>query len=163
MEFFQWALSFLKMMGGRAYRKKKQSSRTSSKLLKFAGYLLVLVLVFAHGLMAVEAQHAAVIVPVANMYSAPTENVDVVSQAILGSNMEVLEQRPGWEKVRTADQYTGWMLSQDMRMLQPSDVGYATSGRIAQVRSLTANLYHETDVTQHRPILPLPFETRLEV
>jgi len=55
------------------------------------------------------------------------------------------------------------MLSHDMRLLRSGDVGYATSGRVAQVSSLTANLYRETDVTQHRPVLTVPFETRLEV
>jgi gamma-D-glutamyl-L-lysine dipeptidyl-peptidase len=50
-----------------------------------------------------------------------------------------------------------------MRLLRSGDVGYATSGRVAQVSSLTANLYRETDVTQHRPVLTVPFETRLEV
>lgn len=162
MELLRPALSLL-MIGRRPYGKEKQSSRKSFRLVNVAGYLLVLVLVSVHGLVAVEAQHAAVIVPVANMYSSASEDVDVVSQAILGSNMEVLEEKPGWEKVRTADQYTGWMLSQDMRMLQPSDIGYATFGRIAQVSSLTANLYRETDVTLHRPIMTVPFETRLEV
>ena len=46
--------------------------------------------------------------PVASMYSAPSESADVVSQAILGSNVELVEQRAGWIKVRTADQYQGW-------------------------------------------------------
>jgi gamma-D-glutamyl-L-lysine dipeptidyl-peptidase len=31
------------------------------------------------------------------------------------------------------------------------------------VRSLSANLYRETDVTLHRPVVRVPFETRLEV
>ena len=42
---------------------------------------------------------AVVTVPVANMYSSPSEDVDVVSQAILGSSVEVLEEHAGWEKV----------------------------------------------------------------
>lgn len=162
MEFFQPALPLL-MIGNRACGKRRHSSRESFSLVNIAGYLLILVLVSVHGLFAVEREPAVVIVPVANMYSEPSEDVDVVSQAILGSDMDVLEERPGWEKVRTADQYTGWMLSQDMRMLQPGDVGYARSGRVAQVSSLTANLYRETDVTQHRPVLTVQFETRLEV
>jgi hypothetical protein len=89
------------------------------------------------------------------MYSAPTEDADVVSQAILGSN--------GWEKVRTNDQYIGWIRSSETRQLGDADVGYATSSRVAQVNSLTANLYRETDVTLHRPVLTVPFETRLEI
>lgn len=34
-----------------------------------------------------------VILPVANVYSSATENTDVVSHAILGSNVAVLERR----------------------------------------------------------------------
>jgi hypothetical protein len=41
-----------------------------------------------------------VIVPVANMYSSETEDTDVVSQAILGSHVVVLELQNDWAKVR---------------------------------------------------------------
>lgn len=106
---------------------------------------------------------AVVIVPVANMYSSASEDVDVVSQAILGSDLEVLEESTGWEKVRTSDQYVGWMHLQDLRPLVPGGSRYATSGRVVQVSSLSANLYRETDVTLHQPVLTVSFETRLEV
>jgi hypothetical protein len=162
MEFFQSALPLL-MIGGRAYGKRKRSSRKSFGLVNIAGYLLILILVSVHGLLAVERGLAVVTVPVANMYSAPTEDVDVVSQAVLGSNVEVLEEKNGWEKVRTNDQYSGWVQQHDLRILLPGNVGYASSGQIAQVSSKTANLYRETDVTTHRPLLTVPFETRLEV
>ena len=105
------------------------------------------------------ATSAVVIRPVANMYSAPGENADVVSQAIQGSNVEVLEQRSGWLRVRTADQYTGWIASASLRSMRP----YATSGRVAGVESLFANLYREPDVTRHEPLMTAPFEVRLEV
>src|SRR5881409_2038949 len=98
-------------------------------------------------LLAATQSHLAVItVPVANLYSSPSEDVDVVSQAILGSSVEVLEEHAGWEKVRTNDQYTGWMQTSDARD-ETAEPDYAASGRIAQVSSLTANLYRETNVT----------------
>ncbi len=106
---------------------------------------------------------AVVIIPVANMYSAATEESDVVSQAIYGSNLKVLEESSSWMKVQTNDEYSGWVPMQDMRPLQSASSGYATSGRVAQVSSLLANVYRETDVTLHRPLLTIPFETRLEV
>jgi hypothetical protein len=135
MEFFRRALPLL-MIGGRAHGKRNHSSRERSNL-NVTGYLLILILASVHGLLAVERELAAIIVPVANMYSAQTEDADVVSQAVLGSMLEVLEEKPGWEKVRTADQYTGWMQLHDLHMFQPGDVGYATSGRVAQVSSLS--------------------------
>ena len=39
----------------------------------------------------------------------PTEDADVVSQAIYGANVQMMEQREGWAHVRTADEYTGWI------------------------------------------------------
>ena len=105
---------------------------------------------------------AVVIVPLTNMYSAPSQDVDVVSQAILGTTVEVVGENSSWDKVRTNDQYTGWMPLQNMRQLGRGSA-YANSGRVAQVSSLTANLYRETDVTLHQPVLTVPFETQLEV
>lgn len=101
-----------------------------------------------------------VMVPVANMYSAASEDTDVVSQAIYGSNVVRMEEKPGWAKVRTPDQYSGWVRLTELR---PQDHLYAATGEIVQVNSLTANLYREADVTAHGPRLTVPFETRLEV
>jgi len=111
----------------------------------------------------VSAQPRGVVVnPVANMYSAPTEESDVVSQAIYGTNVVMEEEKAGWAKVRTADDYTGWMPLASLRPLSPSEAAYASVGRVAQVESLFANLYREPDVTKHQPLLTVPFETRLE-
>ena len=106
---------------------------------------------------------AIVIVPVADMYSSASEEADVVSQAIYGNNVQVLEESPGWAKVQTNDQYTGWMRLQDMRQVAPFEHEYASSGEVARISSVSANLYRETDVTLHQPLLTVPFETQLEV
>jgi len=52
--------------------------------------------------------NAVVLSPVANMYSKPSEDADVVSQAIYGSNVGVVERQEGWARIRTADDYSGW-------------------------------------------------------
>jgi len=44
-----------------------------------------------------------------------------------------------------------------------SGSGYATSGQTVQVESLFANLYREADITRHKPMITIPFESRLEV
>jgi cell wall-associated NlpC family hydrolase len=103
-----------------------------------------------------------VINPVANMYSKPSEDADVVSQAIYGTNVGFMEEKEGWAKVRTPDDYTGWMPLSSLRRLSAADRLYASTGRFAQVGSLFANLYREPDVTKHQPLLTVPFETRLE-
>ena len=102
---------------------------------------------------------AAVLKPVANMYSAATEDADVVSQALYGVNVACLEEKEGFIKVRTPDDYTGWMPAAWLRRGR----AYAAQGRVAQVDSLFANLYREPDVTKHQPVLVVPFDTRLEV
>lgn len=108
------------------------------------------------------ARDNVVSVPVANMYSSATEDSDVVSQAILGTNVVTVELRGDWERIRTPDAYTGWISATVLRTL-PDSRPYAVSGKTVQVESLFANLYRETDVTAHRPIMTIPFESRLEV
>jgi gamma-D-glutamyl-L-lysine dipeptidyl-peptidase len=103
-----------------------------------------------------------VVVPVANMYSKPTEKADVVSQAIYGSNVKLLEARGEWSKIQTADHYKGWTPSRYLRIILTGN-GYATAGPTVQVESLFANIYAEPDVTLHKPVISVPFETKLEV
>src|SRR5258708_836069 len=103
-----------------------------------------------------------VIVPVANMYSRPSDQADVVSQAIYGSNVKLVTARGEWSRIETSDHYKGWLPSRNLRIVQ-SGSGYATSGQTVQVESLFANLYRETDITRHKPVLTIPFEARLEV
>jgi cell wall-associated NlpC family hydrolase len=103
-----------------------------------------------------------VVVPVANMYSAPSDKSDVVSQAIYGSNVTLLTARGEWSQIQTADRYKGWIPSRHLRLIQ-NGTGYATSGVIVQVDSLFANIYREPDVTRHKPVITIPFESRLVV
>lgn len=110
-------------------------------------------------LFATASPNAVVLKPVANMYSRPSEDADVVSQAIFGANVELMEQREGWAHVRTADEYTGWI---PLVQLRPG-VPYAAFGRVAEVMSHFAHIYREADVTKHAPLVTVPFETKLEV
>lgn len=110
-----------------------------------------------------QAPRAVVVQPVANMHSEPRADSDVVSQAIHGHNVGVLESKNGWAHVRTADDYIGWMAQGAFRSLAPEERDYASSGKAAQVESLFANLYAEPDVTRRAPLLTVPFESWLEV
>lgn len=101
-------------------------------------------------------------VPVADMHSSPTEDSDVVSQAILSSDVTLLEVNGDWAKVRTNDQYTGWMPLN--AMVPKSGAGaYGGSATMAQVTSMFAHIYRETDVTKHQPLITAPFESRLAI
>ena len=121
--------------------------------------MLTNMLALAVAFFAASLPNAVVLQPVANMYSKPTEDADVVSQAIYGTNVSILEQKDGWANIRTPDEYTGWAPLAAMRAAEP----YAASGKVAQVQSLFAHLYREQNVTRHAPVLTVPFETRLEV
>ena len=114
---------------------------------------LAVLALFAAGL-----PNAVVLWPVANMYSKPTEDADVVSQAIYGSNVTLMEEREGWAHIRTADDYTGWT---PLSMLRAGPT-YAAGDGAAEVVSLFAHIYRERNVTTHAPLLTVPFETRLE-
>ena len=117
----------------------------------------------ALALLAASVPQAAVIKPVANMYSKPTEDSDVVSQAIYGSGIGIIEEQSGWLHVRTPDDYTGWMAASDARRVSAEEKLYASAGRVARVESLFAHIYREPNVTKHQPLITVPFETRLEV
>jgi hypothetical protein len=113
----------------------------------------------AVALFAVALPNAVVVRPVMNMYSRPTVDADVVSQAIYGANVGILEQKEGWAHIRTADDYTGWAPLDSLRPGQP----YAAKGRVAEVQSLFAHVYREASVTRHAPVVTVPFESKFEV
>ena len=121
----------------------------SVKLLLLLAILLLPVLAAA--------ESAVVVSPVANMYSKPTLDADVVSQAIYSTNVRVVERKEGWAQIQTPDEYKGWVEQSALLAAKP----YVT-GDAVQVGSLFAHLYREPSVTKHQPLLTVPFETRLE-
>jgi cell wall-associated NlpC family hydrolase len=109
-------------------------------------------------------RQAVVLSAVENMYSGPDERRDVVSQAVLGQVVEVVEAFDGFLKVQTPDRYQGWMPRG--ALLEYDDAAaprYATRGSVFEVTSLMANVYRTPDVTVARPRAQAPLGTRLEV
>jgi cell wall-associated NlpC family hydrolase len=106
---------------------------------------------------------AVINVPVANMYSRPNVNADVVSQTILGANAQIIGRRGTWLRIRTADSYTGWITASSVLRRKAYAQDGSQAGSCVEVESLFANLYREADVTKHRPVLTVPFEARFEV
>jgi len=120
-------------------------------------------MITALALLAAGTGEAVVLKPAANMYAQPTVDSEVVSQAIYGSNIGILEERSGWAHVRTADDYKGWMEASSFRRLKPGEGRYAMGGNVVDISSLFANIYRERDATTHQPLMTVPFETKLEV
>ena len=98
-----------------------------------------------------------VIKPVLNMYSSASTDADVVSQAIYGTTVTVLQDTGAWSQIQTPDQYKGWVDS--AALLNKPGEPYASGKNVVVVRSLFAHLYRETDVTKHAPLLTVPFES----
>jgi cell wall-associated NlpC family hydrolase len=106
------------------------------------------------------ASWAVIVKPVVNMHARASDDTGVVSQAIYASNVELLEQSNDWARIRTSDDYTGWVPLAAVRRV---DKPYASSGRAAQVEALFAHIYAGPSVTRQQPLLTAPYETRLEV
>ncbi len=103
--------------------------------------------------------NAVVVQPVANMYSRATTDADVVSQAIYGVNVRVLEAAGAWMRIETPDHYQGWMEASAALKRAP----YAHDAKsTVQAANLFASVYRETNITKHQPIVTVPFETVLE-
>lgn len=99
--------------------------------------------------------------PVVDMHRHPTASSDVVSQALYGTGVTELASQNGWYNIRTADNYTGWVAADMVKILHGND--YAPAGKALRVAELSANIYRDPDVTLHAPVLRLPWEARLEV
>jgi gamma-D-glutamyl-L-lysine dipeptidyl-peptidase len=102
-----------------------------------------------------------VIKAVANMYREPNLDTEVVSQAVYGTNVSAVESSGAWMKVRTPDDYVGWMQADTLRHLE--DQPYAATGIVIRVAQLSSNIYRETDVTKRAPVVTVPWDTRLEL
>ena len=115
----------------------------------------------AHAQKSVANADFAVAKPVINMFSNPADNSDVTSQALYGTGVLALEKRGEWTKIRTADEYTGWVRTPDLHAVEPCC--YGSEGQYVEVTGLAANVYRESDVTSHAPLLLLPWEARLQI
>ena len=99
--------------------------------------------------------------PVINMYKSASADTEVTSQVLYGTGVKSLEKQGDWVKIRTADDYTGWVAAGDVRA--ESGASYAPEGKSVRVTAVSANAYREADVTEHAPVLRLPWESILEI
>ena len=111
-----------------------------------------------------EPREGVVVLPVENMYSGPDATRDVVSQALLGQVVRVLEKGDGFARIETPDAYTGW-IAEGALFVYPDAAAprYARQGPVVEVVALMANLYRDPDVTSARPKSQAPLGTRLEL
>jgi cell wall-associated NlpC family hydrolase len=118
----------------------------------------------APALAAAVQRDAVVLSAVENMYSGPDATRDVVSQALLGQVVRILEEKDGFARIQTPDHYAGWVAVASLAPYPSSAVPrYARKGAVAEVTALMANLYRDPSVTSARPKAQAPFGTRLEI
>ncbi|MGB9893719.1 MAG: C40 family peptidase [Candidatus Saccharicenans sp.] len=115
-----------------------------------------------------QVQTAVIIRSVENMYSKPTENADVVSQALLGTTVKILkkekdEKQSDWYYIETPDTYQGWVSNQGLRLYQEGEKPYASQGQVIEITSLIAYIYSTPDVTKQKPITFAPISSILEL
>ena len=72
-----------------------------------------------------------------------------------------LEKQGDWYDIRTADGYKGWVAAADLKPLAGGE--YAPEGKSVRVAGMDVNVYRDSDVTRHAPVLKLPWEARLEL
>lgn len=109
-------------------------------------------------------REAVILSAVENMYSGPDASKDVVSQALLGQVVSVVEEKDGFARIETPDRYLGWVPAAALFAYRdPAAPRYARGGAVADVTALMANLYRDPSVTTARPKAQAPLGTRLEV
>ncbi len=100
---------------------------------------------------------------VANLYSGPSADLDVVSQAVLGTELALDKSQQGWHHVRMPDDYRGWIEAAHVRAYAPGEATYPSTARIAEIQSLLAFLYHDPRASICAPFLQVTLGVRLEV
>ena len=103
---------------------------------------------------------AVVTAPAENLYARPDETAPVDSQAILGERVEVLEDTPGFAKVKTADGNVAWIPE---RALRRGDAAPPAGAKIARVTSNFAHVYAAPSFTRARPLVTAPVGSRMSV
>lgn len=97
---------------------------------------------------------------VASMHAETDEISEVVSQAIYGTPIKVIEQQEQWAKIETPDSYQGWC---KISQLKANFFPYPSSPIIARVNSIWTHIYYVSDTTPHPPVMTLPYGACIEV
>ena len=110
---------------------------------------------------ATAAAKAVVVAAVQDLFTRPDETSSVDDQVILGDRVEILENAPGFAKVRTAAGEVAWIPE---RALRRGDAATAAAGtKIAHVTSNFAHVYASPSFTKQKPLLTAPVGARMGI
>lgn len=104
-----------------------------------------------------------VIDSIANLYSRPDKAAELVTQAILGTDLSIEQSQDGWHYVRMPDEYLGWIELSYVKPYVEEEAPYASEGLVAEIQNLFAFLYHGPSVSTRAPALHATLGARLEV
>lgn len=109
---------------------------------------------------------AVVIKSVADMHKTSNPTVELVSQAVIGTNVKIVgwEKNGGedWFRIETPDTYQGWTAGTSLLVRPEGGKAYASEGPVFEVTSLLANIYAVEAVTEGKPIVVAPLGAVLE-
>lgn len=127
---------------------------------------IILPIIFSFSLLSQEKQ-GVVLKSVENMHRNPDEMSEVVSQAIIGTNIKILKSEKidgkDWFYIETPDTYKGWIMAQSIRVYKEGEKPYASEGKVFEVESMIAYIYKVEDVTKHKPLTFATISAVLEV
>lgn len=128
--------------------------------------IIILPIIFSFSLLSQEKQ-GVVLKSVENMHRNPDEMSEVVSQAIIGTNIKILKSEKidgkDWFYIETPDTYKGWIMAQSIRVYKEGEKPYASEGKVFEVESMIAYIYKVEDVTKHKPLTFATISAVLEV
>ena len=96
------------------------------KLLIFAAVLLC-------GTAAAFSQQALARLSVVSMRAEPRHGAEQVSQALMGTPVDVLEKGKEWSRVRTPDGYEGWIINHSLAFKTPEEMKRWANSRLMMV------------------------------
>lgn len=109
---------------------------------------------------------AFVRVGVESILASPDPRSPVTSQVTLGTSLTLLDRTPaspsGFVRVRTPEDYVGWIPAAALAAAREGEPDYATKAPAVEVRSLLAHLYATPSFTEGKPLLTVTLGTRLE-
>jgi len=80
---------------------------------------------------------------VGTLYAEPRYGAELVSQALLGMPLRILEQKGGWRRVQTPDRYIGWMNGSVQPMTHTEWQQYLKQPKVI-IMSLNARSFADT-------------------
>lgn len=117
-------------------------------IIKLLALLLLLPALPARAAVAVDSARCAIAlvnIPVAHLRAAPAHSSEMVTQAMLGSPVELLDSAGEWLRVRLPDTYTGFIHSSSVTPLTPSQFRtWQSSPRLVALCHATADITADT-------------------